>query len=352
MKTIRVSASTEYDVLVGKGLLANAADHIRDVCSGTSLCIVSDDTVWDLYGHMLKTALSDAGFRCVCFTFAPGEESKTLRTYGTLLTFLADNALTRNDCIVALGGGVVGDLAGFAAATYLRGIDYIQIPTTLLAMVDSSVGGKTAIDLPGRKNMAGAFYQPKLVLCDTDTLSSLPDRVFRSGCAEIIKYAVLYDPAMFANLEIDGIGFDREAVIAHCVELKRDVVIADEFDRGQRMLLNFGHTIGHGIEAVSNYRVSHGYAVAIGMALIIRACTHKGICDTQTAIRIVKVLNAFGLPCTTDLPVDRIANAALSDKKRSGGTIRLVVCKDIGCCEILPVSTDELSSWIKAGLPI
>lgn len=349
MQNIRVSASTEYHVYIGSGLLRNAPKLIRAATGANTLCIVSDHTVWPLYAEALKDALADAGYRCVGFTFPAGEQSKNMNTYSALLTFLAENHIGRSDCIIALGGGVVGDLAGFAAATYLRGIDYVQIPTTLLAMVDSSVGGKTAIDLPNGKNLAGAFYQPKLVLCDTDTLSTLPGSVFRDGCAEVIKYAVLYDPLLLSALERDGIAFDRETVIARCVTLKKDVVAGDEFDRGQRMLLNFGHTIGHGIEAVSHYRVSHGQAVAAGMAIISRACAQKGLCDMSTAQRIERILEAFGLPCSVNFSVESIAGAALSDKKRSGDRINLVICKEIGCCETLSVPTGKLNDWIQAG---
>lgn len=350
MKTIRVAASTEYDVLVGKGLICHTAQYLRAVCDGNAVCIVSDDTVWALYGVSLENSLNDAGYRCVHFTFTPGEQRKNLQTYGNLLAFLADSALTRNDCIIALGGGVVGDLAGFTAATYLRGIPYMQIPTTLLAMVDSSVGGKTAIDLPKGKNLAGAFYQPKLVICDTDTLTSLPDAVFRDGCAEVIKYGILYDPALLASLEQNGLRFDREAIISRCVELKRDVVAGDEYDRGQRMLLNFGHTIGHGIEAASGFTVSHGCAVAIGMAIMSRACAAQGICSKITARRIIALLDLFRLPYSTELSVEAITKAALSDKKRNGDAIHLVVCKDIGCCEILSIPTERLLQWLQAGL--
>lgn len=352
MKTIRVSASSEYDVLIGNGLLAKAAEYIRRVSRGKSVCIVSDQTVWALYGQALEAALTDAGYRCVSFTFQPGEHSKSLETYAALLDHLAQQEIGRDDCIIALGGGVTGDLAGFAAATYLRGIDYIQIPTTLLAMVDSSVGGKTAIDLPAGKNMAGAFCQPKLVLCDTAALNTLPDAIFRDGCAEVIKYGVLYDPQLLALLERDGLAFDRETVIARCVELKRNVVAADEFDRGQRMQLNFGHTVGHGIEAAGNYQISHGCAVAMGMAIVSRACAARGICSENTANRILCLLKRFGLPVTTQLSADSICKAALSDKKRSADSLRLVVCKDIGCCDILPVPTGQLKSWIKAGLQL
>ena len=350
MKAITVFASTEYPVLIGRGLLENAARYLRSVTDAATVCIVSDHTVWALYGDALKDTLTDAGYRTIGFTFPAGEQSKSLKTYGRLLEFLAESNVTRSDCIIALGGGVVGDLAGFAAATYLRGIDLIQIPTTLLAMVDSSVGGKTAIDLSAGKNLAGAFYQPKLVLCDTDTLATLPEAVFRDGCAEVIKYGILFDRELFDPLLHSGLSFEKEPVIARCVELKQDVVAADEFDRGQRMLLNLGHTLGHGIEAVSGYTVSHGRAVAMGIAIIANSCAAKGICSKDTAQAISDALNRFALPTATELPATAVCQAALSDKKRSADTIRLIVPKAIGSCEILPLPAEELISFVKAGM--
>jgi 3-dehydroquinate synthase len=251
---------------------------------------------------------------------------------------------------VALGGGVVGDLAGFAASCYLRGIRFIQIPTTLLAAVDSSVGGKTAIDLPAGKNLAGAFCQPSLVLCDTDTLNTLPVEIFRDGCAEVIKYAVLYDPSLFETLQISGLSFDREAIIARCVELKRDVVMEDEFDTGSRMKLNLGHTIGHGVEAGSHYAVSHGKAVAIGMAIVSRACAAKGLCTSETATEILRVLSQFGLPIHTELSAQILYKSALSDKKRNGGTVNLILPKAIGDCVIVPTPVEDLNAFIQEGL--
>ena len=227
---------------------------------------------------------------------------------------------------------------------YLRGIDFIQVPTTLLAAVDSSVGGKTAIDLPSGKNLAGAFYQPVAVFCDTDTLSTLPEGVFRDGCAEVIKYGVLFDPDLFDTLLTDGAAFPRETVIARCVELKRDVVALDEFDRGERMKLNLGHTIGHSVERCSNYQISHGTAVAIGMAIVARASRCK---DTD---RILRCLEHFGLPTHTKFTAEALEIAALSDKKRSGGTISLIIPRSIGCCDICPTSVEELKSFIQAGL--
>lgn len=350
MKTITVRASKTYEVKIGAGLLSSIGDELRAVTKGKALCIVSDSTVWEIYGKTVRERIESAGFHCTEFVFPAGEESKCGSTYLALLEHLAENRITRSDCLVALGGGVVGDLTGFAAATYLRGVDFVQIPTTLLAAVDSSVGGKTAIDLKAGKNLAGAFYQPKLVLCDTDTLSTLPDAIFRDGCAEVIKYAVLYDPELFAQLKREGIGFDREKVIARCVEMKRDVVAEDEFDRGQRQKLNLGHTIGHGIEAKSNFTVSHGQAVALGMAIVSRAAVKRGLLKMQECDMILALLEQFQLPTSTTCDADDIYTCALSDKKRSGGTVNLIVPQRIGYCSILSVSTEELKPFIEEGL--
>ncbi len=344
MKTVTVNASKQYAVKIGSGLLSTVGMEASALGGAKSVCIVSETTVWPLYGKTVQDSLENAGFSVVSFVFPAGEESKNGSTYLSLMNHLAVSHLTRTDLIVALGGGVVGDLAGFAAATFLRGIRFIQLPTTLLAAVDSSVGGKTAIDLPAGKNLCGAFCQPSLVLCDTDTLRSLPVEIFRDGCAEVIKYGVLYDPDLFATLERDGLGFDRETVIARCVDLKRQVVMEDEFDTGARMKLNLGHTIGHGVEARSNFTLSHGKSVAIGMAIVARA---SGCPDSP---RIISCLEAFGLPVTTDYPPEDIYNYTLSDKKRSGGTVKLIVPRRIGCCDIVPTPIETLKSFIEEGL--
>ena len=344
MKIINVNASRSYDVKIGSNLLPSLGAEVAALCKACKACVVSDSNVWPLYGEAAENSLRDAGMTPVHFVFSAGEESKNGAVYLELLNFLAENKLTRSDILVALGGGVVGDLTGFAAATYLRGIAYIQVPTTLLAAVDSSVGGKTAIDLPAGKNLCGAFYQPALVLCDTDTLNTLPEAIFRDGCAEVIKYGVLYDPELFAYLMDAGMNFDREAVIARCVELKRDVVAEDEFDTGARMKLNLGHTIGHGIEAVSNFAVSHGKAVAIGMAIVARAA------HCPDAERIIACLDRFDLPTAVAYTPDDICFHAVLDKKRSGGTVKLIVPKAIGDCEILPTPIENLKSFIEEGL--
>ena len=344
MNTVTVNASRTYDILIGSRLLSRLGAETAKLGNVKSVCIVSDTNVWPLYGKIAKDSLEDSGFSVTSFVFPAGEASKNSSTYLNLLNFLAQSKLTRSDLIVALGGGVVGDLAGFAAASYLRGIRFVQVPTTLLAAVDSSVGGKTAIDLPAGKNLAGAFWQPSLVLCDTDTLNTLSSDIFRDGCAEVIKYGILYDPVLFDHLEKQGLQFDREAVIARCVELKRDVVMEDEFDNGARMKLNLGHTIGHGVEAKSAFSISHGCSVAIGTAIVCRASHCR---DTD---RILSLLNKFGLPTNTAYRAEELVSYTLSDKKRSAGTISLIIPEAIGYCHIVPTPIEKLKSFIEAGL--
>lgn len=350
MKTITVSASRQYPVLIGTGLIAQLGTYAASVRKPCKAAIISDSSVWPLYGEAAARSLREAGFETVHYYFPAGEASKNAETYLQILNFLADNRLTRSDLIVALGGGVTGDITGFAAATFLRGIPFIQVPTTLLAMVDSSVGGKTAIDLPAGKNLVGAFYQPSLVLCDTDALNTLPTDFFRDGCAEVIKYGILYDRALFEHLQQFGLEFDRETVIARCVELKRNVVMEDEFDNGARQKLNLGHTIGHSVEAQSQFAVSHGQAVAIGMAIVARAAHALSICNASVPAQITDILEKFSLPTFTNFTAEQLRVSALSDKKRSGGTVNLIVPEAIGSCIIRPTPISQLQSFIEAGL--
>ena len=344
MRTVTVNASKTYDILIGSGLIQTLGAEVKKLGKAQKICVVSESTVFPLWGSAVVSSLENAGFTVVTYVFPAGEESKNGTVYLDLLNFLAENGLTRTDLIVAIGGGVTGDLAGFAAASFLRGIRFVQVPTTLLAAVDSSVGGKTAIDLPAGKNLAGAFCQPSLVVCDTDTLNTLPTEIFRDGCAEVIKYGILYDPVLFAHLEEKGLSFDREAVIQRCVELKRDVVMEDEFDTGARMKLNLGHTIGHGVEAKSHFTLSHGKSVAIGMAIVSRACGCK---DSP---RIQAILQKFGLPISTADTAEDIYAYALSDKKRAGDLVKLILPNAIGDCSIVPTPVSELKSFIQAGL--
>lgn len=350
MQKVTVHASHDYDILIGSGLLTSLGQEAARCVRGRRACIVSESNVYPLHGGAAKRSLEAAGFEVVSYVFPAGEESKNGQTYLSLLNFLAEHQLTRSDLLVALGGGVVGDLTGFAAATFLRGVAFIQVPTTLLAAVDSSVGGKTAIDLPAGKNLAGTFYQPRLVLCDTDVLSTLPPEIFRDGCAEVIKYGILYDRAFFDYLRSTGPEFDRERVIRRCVELKRDVVAEDEFDTGARMKLNLGHTVGHGVEARSRFAVSHGRAVAIGIAIVSRAAAKRGLLSLADAQTIVSTMDAYGLPTTTEYTAQELAHYMLSDKKRSGGTVSLIIPRAIGCCDIVPTPVEALEAFVEAGL--
>jgi len=350
MKTISVRASRTYEVVIGSQLLPQLGQFAAELKKSGKAAIISDSNVWPIYGQTVTDSLLAAGFQTVHFVFPAGENSKNLQTYGQIVTFLAEHQLTRSDLVIALGGGVVGDMTGFAAATYLRGIAYIQIPTTLLAMVDSSVGGKTAIDLPIGKNLVGAFYQPAMVLCDIDSLQSLPRSIFIDGCAEVIKYGILYDEALFSHLHAAGLAFDREYVIERCVELKRDVVMEDEFDTGARQKLNLGHTIGHGVEACSEYTLSHGKSVAIGMAIIARIASVNGLCSKETADAIHAILVQFSLPTVTAYTADQLFKCALSDKKRAGSMVNLILPRAIGECIIQSTPVEQLQSLIEAGL--
>ncbi len=350
MTTVTISASKTYDIKIGSHLLGTIGQEMAALGRACKVCIVSDSNVFPLYGDTVKESLEKAGFAVSEFVFPAGEASKNAATFITLLNELAKMGLTRSDMIVALGGGVTGDLAGFAAACYLRGIRFVQVPTTLLAAVDSSVGGKTAIDLDAGKNLAGAFCQPSLVICDTDTLNTLSDDVFRDGCAEVIKYAVLYDPELFALLAREGLGFDREEVITRCVRWKQSVVMEDEFDTGARMKLNLGHTIGHGVEARSNFAISHGTAVGIGMAIVTRGAAACGFSSQNCCDRVNDLLTRFGLPVTTEYSAEELFAFTLSDKKRRGDSVSLIIPREIGFCEIVPTPVDTLKSFIQAGL--
>lgn len=349
MTTIHVAASRAYDVAIEQGLLSRLGLMAAELLSSRRAAVISDDAVFPLYGALAERSLQDAGFQAEHFVFPHGEQQKNLNTYGQALNFLCDHRFTRSDLIVALGGGVVGDLAGFTAATYQRGVAYIQVPTTLLSMVDSSVGGKTAVDLDSGKNQAGCFYQPSLVLCDPALLASLPEAEYRAGCAEVIKTAVLFSPELFQKLTEAPVREQFESVIAACVGMKRDVVENDEFDRGQRALLNLGHTIGHAVEACSNFTILHGEGVAIGMAAITRAAVEKGICDPALLPQVLDILQKYGLPTEVPYPLADIQKAAEADKKRSGSVTNFVVPEALGQCRVEPVPAGEVAGWLKAG---
>ena len=350
MRTIHIAASRKYDVHIGPGLLDELGNHAADVLRGRSAVIVTDSNVAPLYLDRSLASLRAAGFTAEGYVIPAGEASKCGTTYLNLMNFLAERRLTRADGLIALGGGVVGDLTGFAAATYLRGVGLIQVPTTLLACVDSSVGGKTAIDLPAGKNLCGAFYQPWLVLCDPETIKTLPDSVLSDGCAEVIKYGMLGDGDLLRRLQDVHIRDQLEAVIARCVEMKRDVVEGDEFDTGRRQLLNLGHTFAHSIEKLSDYAIPHGSAVAIGMMRITRAAVKKGLCPQDCLDALEALSKKYNLPLETQYSPEQLAEVALSDKKRAGDTLTLVVPCAWGESALRPVPVAELADWARAGL--
>lgn len=350
MKTVEVDAAVRYNVVIDKGILPKSGDMIKEVTSAERVAVITDDTVDKLYSDVVMKSLSDAGFETFKFVFPHGEKSKNISTFSSILEFLAESGLTRTDALVALGGGVVGDVAGFAAASYLRGIDFIQIPTTLLACVDSSVGGKTAIDLKAGKNLAGAFYQPKLVIADFGTLSTLTGGIFADGMAEVIKYGVIFDKAFFEFLRDNEAKDNLEYVITRCVELKRDIVNADEKEKGVRALLNFGHTVGHAIEKCSGYKIPHGSAVAVGMVIISRAAYKCSFCDENCTDIIASLNKKYSLPVSTDFSSSELSSAAMADKKRSGDKIKLIIPEALGNCVIKSVPTSELEKIIGEGL--
>lgn len=350
MQTVKVQASTNYTIYIESGLLKQAGKYLHAVSKAKTAVIVTDDVVNGLYADTVETSLKQAGFETLRFVFPNGEASKNITVFGELLEFLAANHVTRSDCVVALGGGVVGDLAGFAAATYQRGIDYVQIPTTLLSCVDSSVGGKTAIDLKGGKNLAGAFYQPKLVLCDYSTLSTLSDAQFADGMAEVIKYGMIFDRAFLDFLLENEAKDNLETVITRCVTLKRDVVEQDEQDHGKRGLLNFGHTLGHAIEGCSDFGITHGSAVAVGMVLASRAAYKLKVSKTDANELLCPLLQKYHLPLQTEYSAEELAARALSDKKRAGDRITLILPEEAGKCVLYPIPTDRLLEFTKQGL--
>ena len=348
MKTVHVNASRGYDVTIGSGLLRECGQAVRAVTGASMAYIISDENVFIPYGRTVMESLQGAGFLVGHHVFPHGEQSKNLQVWGRILEDMCADQVTRSDVVVALGGGVPGDMGGFAAAAYQRGIDFVQLPTTLLAAVDSSVGGKTAVDLKGGKNMAGAFHQPLLVMCDTDTFRTLPDRQLTNGFAEVIKYAVLED-GLFPALETVPAGDALEDVIARCVSIKNDYVSRDEFDRGCRALLNLGHTIGHAAEACSGYSLLHGEAVAMGLSAIARASAARGICSGETADRIVGLLRQYGLPVEVPFSAAELRREMVRDKKRSGDTLKLIVPEAIGHCRTETVPVGDLDAWLRDG---
>ena len=348
MTNIDVKASKCYTVTVGHGLLAQTGRRLLAVHEPCRVLVVTDETVAPLWSDAALASLASAGFAAERYVVPPGETSKSLAALGGLLEHLAGAGYTRGDLLCALGGGVVGDLTGFAASVYQRGVDFIQLPTTVLAAVDSSVGGKTAINLTAGKNLAGSFWQPLMVLCDCDTLGTLPRDIYADGLAEVIKYGVLADAELFRMLASEQ-PLDEEAVIARCVAIKRDYVQGDEFDRGDRAFLNLGHTFGHAVERASGFTVPHGRAVAIGLAMAARVSCARGLCDDGTVEQIQAALARHGLPMRSDFDAETLSRYAAGDKKRQGDTVRFVLMRGIGDCLLQDIPLADLQRLFQIG---
>lgn len=338
-----------YPIHIENNILSDALNYVAQVFSGKRIMIVSDDNVFPLYGERLEKSL-ETGYECHHIVLPHGEQTKSFQSLPAIYTALLKAKISRSDAIIALGGGVIGDLAGFAASSFLRGIRLIQIPTSLLAQVDSSVGGKVAVDLPEGKNLVGAFYQPSLVLIDPLVLNTLKERFIHDGMGEVIKYGCIRDAALFDTLESHG-SFDHlkeelPAIIHRCVDIKRIVVEHDQFDTGERMLLNFGHTLAHTIEQYFHYsRESHGEAVAIGMYQLTLLSQNYGLTDSGTAERILNILKLYGLPYQCGLPLHSLTETIRLDKKNLDNRLNLILLHRIGDSYIYPASSDFFTKY-------
>ncbi len=344
---LTVNTSKRYTIRIERGALDQLGAYCASLFApGKKAVVITDTHVAPLYLERVSTSLRNAGFDVTSCAFPAGEPSKRLSTIEGIYGHMAQAHITRSDFAVALGGGVTGDMAGFAAASYLRGIPFVQVPTTLLSQVDSSVGGKTGVDLPQGKNLVGAFWQPSFVLIDPDTLNTLSPHFFADGMGEVIKYGCIKSRALFDLLiETEDIPSIMEDVIYRCVDIKRDVVERDEFDTGERALLNFGHTFGHALEKLHQYQgLSHGAAVGIGMVMMARLGEKAGFTAPGTADKIAAALEKYHLPVHSDLPLSQIVEATASDKKSTGSSINLVLLKDIGESFVHKVARSDLAA--------
>lgn len=345
-----IQTGSSYPVYIGAGLLGQAGPILTEEIPELKTCrilLVSDSNVRPLYGHAVASSLAACGCQVISYEIPAGESSKNWTLLGNLLEFLAASHMTRSDCLIALGGGVTGDLTGFAASIYMRGISYIQIPTTLLAAVDSSVGGKTAVDLQAGKNLAGTFWQPLAVLCDTDTFHTLPEAIFLDGVAESIKYGILNDSALFEEIRAGGLKKNCDTIVSQCISMKGAIVSEDEYDRGKRELLNLGHTFAHALETCSNYTISHGHAVAMGIHMAGKTALSLGLCSESCSQAITDALTVLGFSLDCPFSKEELCEAMQKDKKRRGSQLHLILPCKIGHCRIYPVPATSLLSTIE-----
>ncbi|MCH4166488.1 MAG: 3-dehydroquinate synthase [Megasphaera sp.] len=352
MRSIHIDLGKDsYDIHIEKGLLNQSGQYVRQLTEAERLAVITDDAVDALYGNQLQAALEQSGYEVHRIVFKAGEGSKNMTVLADLYQGLADAGITRSDAIITFGGGVPGDLGGLAAATYLRGIPFIQIPTTIIAQVDSSVGGKVAVDLPSGKNQAGAFYQPKGVLIDPELLTTLPLRFIHDGLGEVIKYGCIRDNHLFELLETlqdDTLSAHWEEIIECCCTIKARIVEHDVLDMGERMLLNFGHTIGHAIERCYGYGYyTHGEGVAAGMAMLTAVTEQKGLTAAGTTQRLDAVLQRYGLPVTVNAAMPQLLPYIAHDKKKRGNRLTLVIIPAIGTSELLSIEGDAIPDYIR-----
>lgn len=341
---VDVSDKSLSEIYIENGLLSKVGELTKTVLKGKKIALISDTNVYPLYGENIKNQLENEGYKVFTYIFKAGEASKNTRELIKIVEFMAENELTREDGAVALGGGVCGDMVGFAASVFLRGIKFVQIPTSLLAQVDSSVGGKTAVDLPQGKNLCGAFHQPSLVIIDPDVLKTLSHHFFSDGMGEVIKYGCIKSASLFEKLESGDVKDNLTDIITECVSIKRQVVENDEKEHGERALLNFGHTCGHAIEKLWNFEtVSHGEAVAIGMVMITRAGENLGITEKGTTDRLIKVIEKNDLKISDTHTDKEIISAMNGDKKRTGKGIKFVMINKIGSSFINPIKYEDIN---------
>lgn len=351
---IHVNASRKYDVVIGAGLLDRCGELVKEaVPKAEKILAVSETNVEPLYMGKVKKSLEDAGFQVHTFVFEAGEKSKNINTIAGMWGTMAKAGFTRTDAVVALGGGVTGDMAGFAASTFLRGIEVVQIPTSLLAQVDASVGGKTGIDLPEGKNQVGAFFQPSMVIEDTDCLKTLPEDKFIEGLGEVIKYAFIMDEDLYDVLSgyqdkdaLQGDAATLTEIVKACVADKVEVIEEDEHDTGRRQTLNYGHTIGHVIERDSNYTKDHGICVAKGMGIMTDACLANGLMDKDTHDKMIDLIRSYRLPSEDDITPEEAVAGAMNDKKKRGGTISVILVNRIGKAEIVPMTPESFLEFL------
>ena len=358
MDRINIQASTDYEVLIGKGLIDSCGTHIRELLfRAQKALIVTDSNVAPLYLARVKSSLEREGFSVSEFVFEAGEEKKNIESIAGMWAVMAKDEFTRTDIVVSLGGGVATDMGGFAAATFLRGIKVVQIPTSLLAMADAAIGGKTGIDLPQGKNLAGAFHQPVMVIEDTDCLATLSPETFTEGMAEVIKYAFIMDPdlyVMLSDIAAQGKAMQLQddidtvtKILISCVKDKAEVISQDEHDNGRRQILNYGHTVGHVIERNSNFTLAHGVCVAKGMGIIADACLKAGLTTEKTAGNIKELIKAYGLPAGDPITAEEAVAGAMNDKKKRGESISVILVNEIGKAEIKRMTPEEFTEFLR-----